>query len=145
VVSLIAGFPAFVAWKNATVDFHFYLSRTFCVLLGLLLIFSVAYWSKRIKTMSFINTLTILFMSYLFVYLVGFTCGLYLYAHGTPHQLLLLEGQNPTISDAKLVLFTSHHVIVKTQSKISVFQTADVQEISSLGEPGSWLPFFPTP
>ncbi|HMD54710.1 MAG TPA: hypothetical protein VKJ65_09195, partial [Phycisphaerae bacterium] len=45
---------------------------------------------------------------------------------GTPHQLLLLEGQNPTISDAKLVLFTSHHVIVKTQSKISVFQTSGI-------------------
>jgi hypothetical protein len=68
VVSVLAVLPAFVAWKNATSDFHYSLSRMSCILIGLLLVSSVAYWSKRIKTMTFMTMLAIIFLSYLFVY-----------------------------------------------------------------------------
>ena len=68
---------------------------------------------------------------------------MYVDTDGTPHRITLRESTNTTrtLSDAKLILFTSHHIIAKFGSEISVFQTADVLEVTS--PTNDWLPLLP--
>jgi hypothetical protein len=113
-------------------DRYYQLSRTLTVILGVLSIyFAVQTIQNRI-----INTQAIIGLSISFavvVYAIGNTFGIYVRDVSKSHDLLVQRGPEKTraISDAKLILFTSHHVIVKIGPTIATFPTADVEEIFS--------------
>ena len=143
VLFLVVVLPLILAWRANSPELHYYTLRAISVILALGLLFFALRPPEYFVDLKAINILGIIVMLYLFVYLVGRTFGLYVDTDGTPHQIIVRETPSTTrvLADAKLVLFTSHHVIIKVQSEISVFQTADVLEVTSPSK--DWMPLFP--
>ena len=131
-------FPTLAAWLNDSPDLHYYVLRAVTGLAALSLLFYALRPSEFFTNLTAINIVGTILSLYFFIYVLGGTFGLYVDADGTPHRITLREC---TLSDAKRVLFTSHHIIAKVGSEISVFQTADVLEVTS--PTNDWLPLRP--
>jgi len=143
ILFLFIVFPTMVAWRSNSLDLHYYVLRSVTGVTALGLLFFALRPAEFFMNITLINVLGALILLYFFVYVLRSTFGLYVDTDGTPHQITLRESANTTrmLSDAKLVLFTSHHIITKVGSEISVFQTADVLEITSPTK--DWLPLLP--
>jgi hypothetical protein len=140
---LIAVSPMIFAWWDNSTDLHYYILRAICIMLALgLMVFALRPQGYFVN-LTAINILGLMVMLCLFVYLLGRTFGLYVDTDGTPHRIVLRETPNTTrvIGDAKLILFTSHHLIVKVPSEVSTFPTADILEVTSPAK--DWMPLFP--
>ena len=135
--------PTLAAWLKDSPDFHYDVFRSITGLAALSFLFSSLRIHENFRNLTAINIFGNILSLYCFIYLLGGTFGLYVDTAGTPHRITLREGTNitRTLSDAKLVLFTSHHIIAKVGSEISVFQMADVLEVTS--PTNDWPPLLP--
>jgi hypothetical protein len=125
-------FSIYWSWHKGDGDTAFQVYRASYIILGAAVLYlflkTIIDWGW-----TFTRIISILFLFSLFLYLVGNTYGLFVRDHGQTHDLAIREdqGKSRVISGARLVLFTSHHVIVKVGPSIITLLTADVQEISS--------------
>lgn len=108
------------------------IARGMSILLGVAALFlAIKLYSE--KTFDFNNIFNITLLIAAFVFAIGVTIGLFVRDEGRNHSVSIRDNDTTirTIEIAKLVMFTSHHVILFYANTVMVVPTANIIELRS--------------
>jgi hypothetical protein len=114
-------------------DWDYYLLWTLSIATLMLLMWRLIVYYRNIANISATTTYGNVVIAAFLAFLVGQTFGIYVRNYGRSHQIFVKQGSTPSpvINDAQLILFTSHHVILKAGRSIIAIPTTEIQEITS--------------
>ena len=136
-VSVIAIVPIFslglAIYRKEYIEYQAHYLITFGAGLGFLACLAL-YYKKELVDFSDLVYLVVI-MAF-FSASLGKTYGLYVKDFGALHNLTVRDdnSKEQTISGARLILFTSHHLILQTGTTIVTVPTANVQQMTSSAE-----------
>jgi hypothetical protein len=123
--------PAVLSYFNDQISFAYHVGRSICIIIGSIFLYiSLKTYSDigGLNTRRFYNLVAVLT---LLVASIGTTYGIYVRDKGGLHSITIKDNDTSirTIENTRLVLFTSHHIVLFYSNTILLVPTGDIVEI----------------
>jgi len=148
IIVLYAILPLLASYLYDRTSLAYEIGRAISILYGSAVVFiTIRYYSNTSTSFpSVSNIYNFGAMIALLIVFIGTTCGVYVRDKGSLHSIVIKEneGMTRTIESARLVLFTSHHVILSYSNTILLVPTVNIAEIRATPSYPSTDVLFPT-
>jgi hypothetical protein len=120
-------------WKSQPEHVTYDVYRLLSVIVGGIGLYLFMHLYKNWQSINTTKIFSATMFLTIFVFILGTTYGRYVRDVGNRHTVTVKDGsaKTQTIDGAKLILFTSHHVVLRVGATTTTYQTGDIIQISS--------------